>query len=227
MKLLRPLSCLLALIPLAAAFGQHVLIDFGNHLTAPSTSQTWNNLTSSAPLAPNRIDLLDAQGAASDVGLYVITAFSGSNASGTQTPAAHLPPSTVTRDSLFANVDPFEGKSNVEPKLDLDGLVPGRRYSLRFFASRMGATDNRTARYTITGEQTVTVELDAANNTDRVALATVVPTAEGTLSIVITPADSNNNANHFTYLVFCRINSYTYTNQRALLGGWVQKHGCN
>jgi|GEM_PF-1576432 len=182
------------------ALTEGVVIDFGADAHPTDSGETaWNNLGNRYQNDAGVIDLMDVKNRPTGMRLEVISPFSGANAAGVQTHARY--PGTAARDSLFANTERFGGKENVTPEFRLAGLDPQKRYTLTFFASRMGSNDNRTTRYTIAGATTSAVELDAANNTDRTAVTTpLTPAADGTLTVTITPAESNNNANHFTYL---------------------------
>ncbi len=182
------------------ALTEGILIDFGAdaHPT-DSGDTTWNNLGNRYQNSTGVVDLVDVKNRPVGIRLEVVSPFSGANASGVQTHTRYA--GSATRDSLFGNVERFGGKENITPVFRLAGLDPQKHYTLTFFASRMGSNDNRTTRYTIAGATTSAVELDAANNTERTAVTQpLAPAADGTLTVTITPAESNNNANHFTYL---------------------------
>lgn len=196
---------LLSLLLLAASNLIHaavpVLIDFGSVATPTEITggPTWNNIDERNQHGLANFSLLDMKGNHSGILLTVESPFAGANRSGAKTDTAGYPASAVT-DSLYANVESFNKQSNVTPVLRLSGLDPAKRYTLAFFASRI-ASDNRTTRYTVTGAETMQVELDAAAKTPAVAATSpLVPKADGTLTIVISPAPANDNANHFTYL---------------------------
>ena len=83
---------------------------------------------------------------------------------------------------------------------DVTGLKPGRPYTFRFVGSRMGVTDNRSARYWCEGRNAAMATLDAANNTANVATcADVVADEDGTIRMVFSPAPANSNAYLFTH----------------------------
>lgn len=180
-----------------------ILIDFGreDHLTPTVDGVSWNNFTAGGQSAP--VGLVDRDNRATGAVLTAVVPFTGANASGTRAVRGlgGRYPETALRDSLYANVKRFGGGEKVRPVLRVDGLDPARRYELVFFASRTGAGDNRTAVYTVEGAAREVVELDAADNVERVAVtAPLRPAADGSVTISITPAAANNNEYHFTYL---------------------------
>lgn len=186
---------------LQAASSGPVLIDFG--LSSERTSPegiTWNNVDESNQNGLTDLPLLKADGAPSGIKLDVVSPFAGPNPGGTKQESLGYPLS-ATRDSLYANVEPFNNRADVTPVLRLSGLDPRGAYVFTFFASRLGAGDDRTTRYTVEGATTKTADLDAAENLDRsAATEAVTPRANGTVTITLTPGPTNNNGNHFTYL---------------------------
>lgn len=205
-KLRFTLLALASLVALRAA--EPVLIDFGSAAsrTDATSGKTWNNVDDKNQRGLSDFPLLDVKGEPSGILLTVVSPFAGVNASGVKEAAAGYPASAV-RDSLFANVKLFGKQENVTPVLRLSGLRPQTRYTLTFFASRLGG-DDRTTRYTMTGADSSHVELDAANNQGTVATTTPLsPKEDGTLTIVISPGPTNNNAHNFTYLGVLQIQS--------------------
>lgn len=69
-------------------------------------------------------------------------------------------------------------------------------------------SDIREASYTVTGSNSGSVALDAANNIDStVTVAEITPDGAGEILIAIAPTANNNNANHFTYLNVLQVNA--------------------
>jgi hypothetical protein len=129
----------------------------------------------------------------------MISPFNGANENGATNSTNFLV--SATRDSLFGNTELFSGVSNVAPSFKLTTLRPGGLYTVRFYASRMGVTDNRQTRYTAVGKTTEVIDLDAANNVDQVAVIdSIQPDASNEITISLSPGPNNNNANHFSYL---------------------------
>lgn len=186
--------------------GASLLFDFGAADSSSGgavggTTEYWNNVTATQGTSDGAEVpfLLDASGNETLISLQMVSRFNGSNESGTTSGGPY--PSSATRDSLFGNTELFGSLENVTPIFKLYGFEPGASVSLTFFASRLGTSDNRETRYTVTGAATAFVDLDAANNvTNTARLDAVQADAAGEVLIELTPSPNNNNANHFTYL---------------------------
>jgi hypothetical protein len=187
------------------ATGQAWLFDFGsgNSLTEavePEPETFWNNVTPTVGSDDAGVlaDLVTPEGALTGASLEMVARFNGANTSGST--EATVYPTTATSDSLFGNTESFSGLENVLPVFKLTGLNPLASYDFTFYGSR-NATDNRETRYTVAGANTVSGDLNAAGNVDDTVQVTGVnPTAEGELTVSVTPGPNNNNGNHFTYL---------------------------
>lgn len=183
-----------------------VLVDFG----APATTTEfglsgvqdyWNNVTSNVGSTDNGVvpNLQTVDGSTTPVGIQMVARFNGANENGTQDPAPFAV--NASRDSLFGNTEDWSGLADVFPVFKLTGLTPGTVYDLTFYASRMGVSDIRETRYTITGAGEVTADFDPANNVDQSLLVeNVEADASGEITIGLTPGPNNSNGNHFTYL---------------------------
>jgi hypothetical protein len=169
-------------------------------------AEHWNNINATVGGAGGaRVSgLVTADGTPTTAAWETTSRFNGANSSGT---TATTPfPSTATRDSLFGNTEAFGGLANLTPAFRITGLRSGVLHRLTFYASRLGSTDNRETRYTVSGRTTATADLDAANNIATVALvAGIEPDPEGAVSVALAPGPRNNNANHFVYLGVLRI----------------------
>ena len=168
--LLALLSCCLLTNLIAQEDGRDtLLIDFGTEVSpAP-----WNNLADAG--SGSITNLLNARGNPSGYGIAVTDSFNNVNTAGTREPATALGlPATATGDSFFGNTVAFGGQTQPTGAVDLTGLRPEKEYDIVFFASRT-ATDNREARYLVTGATQDTLLLDAASNTDRTVTTTVRP----------------------------------------------------
>lgn len=166
----------------------------------------WNNITPAIGATPSgRLAALrTTEGLATTLAWTTLSRFNGANQNGT---TANAPfPASASRDSLFGNTESFSGLANVLPRFRLSGLRTDTPHTLTFYASRMGTSDNRETRFTVTGATTASVDLDPANNLDRTAtLGDLRPSPEGHLEISLEPGPRNNNANHFTYLGVLRL----------------------
>lgn len=180
--------------------GGLIYIDFGGVTTTGTTDGThWNNVDSTmGSTEGSMLDLVYADGVASGASIAIVSRFGGANTNGTT--ASLLYPSAATSDSLYGNTEAFGGRTNVFPVFRLAGLSPSLEHTLTFYASRMGVTDIRESRYTITGATTEETVLNASSNVDGTTQVTLNPAADGTITVAIDPGPSNNNANHFTYM---------------------------
>ncbi len=184
-----------------------VRIDFGDAALSSGSgipgggAEYWNNVTSTLGASgAGRIgNLRTTDGTRTDAAWVMRSRFNGANQNGT-TSAAPFPVS-ATRDSLFGNTETFSGLANLTPAFEITGLRAGVPHDLVFHASRMGVSDNRETRYTVTGSTTATADLNVANNVTGVARVTgIEPGPEGSLVIALSAGPANNNANHFVYL---------------------------
>ncbi len=185
---------------------QSFLFDLGSAAFLTGTvettpSEVWNNLTSDlGTLNGATLENLRAtNGLATGIALTVLSRFNGANRDGTT--EAHAYPASATADSLFGNIEAFNGGENILPVLELSGLRPDQEYRFTFHASRLGVSDSRETRYTVTGRSVAFADLDPANNINQVAVvAGCLPSATRTLRIALTPGPNNRNGNHFVYL---------------------------
>ena len=192
---------------LAAAFtvstsAARVLVDFGSATTqtaSPTNGLFWNNLVDTDPVNGNVPDLTDTLGNSTGLTLAITSRFNTGNNNGRLD--STLYPASATRDSFYGNTETFNGLSNLTPQLTLSGLTVGTPYSFTFYASRDGVADNRSTDYTVAGAISGTATLNASNNINNVAVVSnILPMANGTVTINLTPNASNNNASHFVYL---------------------------
>ena len=186
--------------------GDAFLIDFGSP-TKPSGGgsgvrmQYWNNVTTAVGTVPgSRIsDLVDSEGNVTAFSIEILSRFNNANESGATSGVPY--PATATLDSLFGNTESSGGLDNVTPALKLSGIDPGTMCTLTFYASRMGGSDNRETRYTVTGEGTASADLDASNNvTNTATVGRIAADENGQIRVEMAPGPNNNNANHFIYL---------------------------
>jgi lysophospholipase L1-like esterase len=185
-----------------------LLFDFGASATptgkGPSPDDPenfWNNVTDSigTVVGAKLANVVTIDNVPTGIGLEILSRFGGANTNGTLASTQFA--ADATRDSLFGNTETFNGLANVFPSFKLTGLDPSLTYGFTFYASRMGVTDNRETLYTVAGVNPAFATLDPAANVDRSAmLVGIAPTAEGEITISLSPTDANNNANHFTYL---------------------------
>ncbi len=191
------------------ASGARILMDFGGstqttHGAAPANDPVnyWNNIGGAVTTTSNGSvgNFITADNQSTNVGLTMTARFAGENTTNGTT-SSTVYPSNATSSSSYGNTEVFSGQSNVFPKFTITGLLPGENYSFTFYASRTGASDNRSTLYTLTsGSTSSTATLDAANNVNNTATASIAADSLGQVRIGLSPATANNNANHFTYL---------------------------
>lgn len=185
---------LMAVLPASFAQNDTLLIDFGNNVSpAP-----WNNLTSARTGAV--ADMTNSAGVFTGFGIAVTDTFNNINTAGTQMPdpALGFVP-TASGDSFFGNVTPFGGREEPTGGVTITNLPTDRDYTFNIFSSRP-ATDNRQAQYDVIGATTETVFLNAANNEDMVATATVTPNADGEITVIASTGPENDNPAGFYFL---------------------------
>lgn len=171
-----------------------VLIDFGNNLS-PSP---WNNVED--PVAGIIDNLVDINNDSTGFYISITDDFNNINTGGTQNPSEEIGiPPTASGDSFFGNVAEFGGQMQPTAGLEIGNLDPATSYQLSIFASRE-ASDNREAQYIITGNSIDTIYLDAASNTDQLAITDMLPSADGIIKIDVSPGPNNSNSSGFYYL---------------------------
>ncbi len=184
----------LAVLP-ASAQSDTILIDFGNILSpAP-----WNNISN--PSAGQVDDLLTSTGFSSGKSIAVYDPFNNINTAGTTSPdpAIAFPP-TATGDSFFGNTASFGGQIQPTGGVELANLNPDKPHTFIIFASRTASPDNRETRYILQGLTLDTVFLNASNNTNTAATATIFPSPGGVIRVEAAPGPNNNNSSGFFYL---------------------------
>jgi len=201
---------------------QVLLFDFGSSSTPTASGPSpddpanfWNNVTDGIgkTVGGRLSDLVTADNVPTGISLVILSRFNGANTNGTL--ASEQFPPDATRDSLFGNTETFSGLGNVLPSFKLTGLDPLLTYQFTFYASRMGASDNRQTLYTVTGANSRFATLNPAGNIDNfVVLSVIAPTAEGEITISLAPGAANNNSYHFTYLGAMRMQPTPPTNGR-------------
>lgn len=190
----------------AAPVSETILLDFGGTSTPTGN---WNNLQAFNSASP--VNLINDQGVTSAISLSINRAFGGINYGGTANPtgnAATIFSATsgnATYDSFFTS-----GKTSSSGFV-LSGLDGTKEYFFDIFASRTPVSDNREAKYTLTGQNSAFATLDAANNTANVATVTgIVPDATGKITLLMEKGVNNTEtSNGYIYLGAMKITSAT------------------
>jgi len=180
-----------------------LLFDFGSSNTPTYDDQdnAWNNVTQGVGGSDvGRLKaLVDIENILTKIDLVMIRRFNGANTNGTRVSTVF--PQDATGDSLFGNTEPFSGLADVFPGFKLSGLDPLLAYDFIFYASRMGARDNRETGYTVTGGNSGFAALNPSSNEEQFVTVTgIEPDSAGEITIELAPTANNVNSYHFTYL---------------------------
>ncbi|MEM7475336.1 MAG: hypothetical protein AAF483_10120 [Planctomycetota bacterium] len=183
-----------------------VIIDFGNTFSAGA------NVNQISATQQDLADAINTSGVSTGISFSIQNGngfhptFTNGNGDPTPgNPASGIFDSGTTQDSLFGHNASFGGTNRPLVEYQISGLNPSNVYTFNMYASRMDASGNRTTDYAISGINSGAASLDAAfaNNGDSGALATIAsisPTASGTLSFTIQAGESNNTAEQFFYI---------------------------
>ncbi len=205
---------------ICATFSAHsataatMLFDFG-YQNSVSAANNYNDVVIDTGMGINPQPLIvpnviDSTGASTGASLSANGFYTGGNPNGTMTPggaAAANFVSTATQDSMFTHVGAFGGQAtNPKGTIVLSGLNDSTAYSFTFFASRMGVTDNRETKYTVTGSSSNFALLNASGNTSNIAsVAGIFPNA-GSITIDVEAGPANNNGQtKFSYIGAMRV----------------------
>lgn len=208
---LRSAGCagLLTLLSTAAPASASVLLfDFGDGAAANTSPAPTNNVTPAQLPVSNATD---STGSATGISLATMGFNPGSNGNGTLAPtgAAAIFDVLATKDNLFGHIQPFSPNPSLPMgTLTFSGLDAsgGTSYSFDFFASRTGVGDNRSTIYSVSGLNSGSATLDAANNTSNLGTVLgIIPDGSGNITVNITAAAANNNANGFFYIGALRL----------------------
>jgi hypothetical protein len=174
-----------------------VQVDFGSNLS----TGTWNNLMQ-ARGGETITDMVNSEGNSTGMSIWIHDAFTGINTAGTTTPDESLGLSAnASADSFFGSEGEHSGVKEPTGGVTIAGLDQNSKYTLTFFASRMETSDNREAKYVVTGSTETTVTLDAANNTSNaVSVEAIRPNADGIITVAVSPGPNNSNSLKYYYL---------------------------
>jgi len=188
-------------------YASSMLFDFGD-ASMPTALTGWNNAVN--PFPATIASCVDSNGTATSVSMVMSNWYGGSNTTGTQTPDPSLDyPASATRDNAFGGIDWVASPTS---HVYLTGLDSSKKYTLTFFASRTGVSDNREAEYAVFGAagSEDAVLLNASNNTsNKVTTATITPTAAGEIVTRLTWGPNNSTAQKFWYLGVLQVDAYT------------------
>ena len=167
----------------ASAQTDTIKIDLGPAGSIQESVSPWNNLTiDAATSAVSDIsDCLNSQGNLTGISVTMTDPFWSVNYNGSTSPQDSLYlVSTATMDNLYC--DDNSGPA----KLTISGLDPTKVYNFGFFACRDGVSDNREAKYVVTGSDNGTASLNSSNNSSDMAHVNgITPYSDGTVTIDI------------------------------------------
>lgn len=190
------------------------LIDFGTDDQATpsiaSPGESWNNVNASVGLtAGSSVDnLTSARGKLSEIDLSILTAFDASSRDGSS--PSVLYPSTASSDSLI-------GQHGTHPSFQLSELVPTTAYVLTFYASETEPTEQLQTRYTVSGLETTSLDVNPQNNTENsISTDLFYPNASGEITISLSPGPENNSSAQLVFLNALEVTAYLNSELQVL-----------
>jgi len=198
------------------AFGQttstKIYLDFG--LEAPSWSTVKPNYwakdrfynvipkekaaSADGGAAGSSFPIKNSKGVSSGITLTIKELFDSGDRSGTfspATPIAEFNVPDVSSDYLQIT------DAHPTASFTLSGLIAGKAYKFTIFGSRDGVPDERSATYTLIGDNSESVTLDASNNTSNiVSTGYILPKADGTIEFSMKKGASNSNFEGCAYI---------------------------
>lgn len=224
------LAVICAALSAHSAAATTLLFDFG-YANSKSGANNYNDviIDDNGVISPQPIvlpNLIDNTGASTGIGLSAQGFFPGGNPNGTTTPsgaAAATFVATAMVDNFFTHVGAFGGQAtNPKGSVVLTGLDNATAYDFTFFASRMGPTDNRETKYTVTGSASAFALLNATGNNSNIASVAGIHPNAGSITIDVEAGPNNDNggssstATRFAYLGAMRIDSTAVPEPTAL-----------
>ena len=168
----------------------------------------WNDIT---PSQRTYTTIIDNNMNPTGIVVSLTGDFVGANMNGAAyTTTNMLMPAEVSQSALWGYAEGKFGKKNARQSatLRLSHLNPNLTYEFTFFSSRMDCQDFRQTCITVQGEGTQTMAIQSANNaTQAVGIKDIRPTADGMVTITVTPGLFNNSPNRFYYLNAIIINA--------------------
>ena len=201
MKSLTTVALTLVLTSYASA--TTVLFDFGR--TDLQTNPNWNNVV---PATTTLFALFDSDGNLHGTAGFEITDvfFHTGEPSqlGSEAPVGDAAsyPVSATDDYFFGHITPFAGAdANPLGQFKLFNLDANSFYSFTFFASRQTVSDIRDASYTVRGDNSGSVVLNASNNNSEVVrVDDIIPDGNGEIFVDVEVGPQNDNGNGFYYI---------------------------
>lgn len=178
-----------------------------------TTEANWNDLIG-ADYGCELTQLVDSTTTTTNLSIKVIQPFAGVFTNGMSTNATIKMPSNASSTGFWCNGVEREGKLFPSGMFLLSGFDPTLSYDFGIFASVDDDTQVYEAEYTLTGENERFAVLNANKNvSDVVWITNVVPAANGTIELMVTPGPSSNDTYRMAYInvieIRCPVSSPT------------------
>ncbi len=166
-----------------------ILLDFGT-IKSP---KPWNNYLTQG--AGKLSDLIDEKENNTGFAIQVTSKFNGDNTSGASENNINIP-TEVGKDAFWS-----AGKKVPNSTFTISNMNKDLKYTLVFYASRGGVSDNRETEYHVKGINEGFAYVNAASNKSALGkVEAIQPTANGTITIILNPGTNNSNGNKFYYV---------------------------
>lgn len=205
---MRSLVMLCALATASVAPAASMLFDFG-HTGQQTLVSGWNNVIYPNPDPPPTLfAVFDSDNnIVPGVTLEFVDQFFINGAPsqlGTESPSGDAAgyPVSATDDYFFGHTGAFAGgEDNQTGGFKLTGLDPSQAYDFTFMSSRTGVNDSRETMYTVTGANSDSGLLEAANNDSNVlTLPGIFPDGSNEIYVQVEAGPNNTNGNEFYYI---------------------------
>ena len=190
-------------LPLAAQTPHTVYIDASSN-NGPAN---WNNLSFNSLGAS--LALKDSLTNATGIRATVSVRLNGANTSGTASPtgdAAEFAP--AGGNSSYGHTNTWNGTPPIlYGEVAFSNMNPAVAYTFTFFASRIGVSDVRQTRFTVSGANSGFADLNASGNSSEVVtVAGIYPDAAGVAVLRVEQGPDNDNPpNNFFYITALKL----------------------
>lgn len=186
-----------------------ILIDFGGSYSVSGLSETWNQASAINDSIRTQVDagspyvfksdLLNAAGQSTGISLSMSDNMLSTNSAGT---ASGPYPSGATRDSFFGLTGNFGSYTeDGQGVFEFNNCNPEQAYNFRIYTSRIGGSENRETRYTLTGQNSATGDLKISQNVSEILdLGPIYPSATGRITLTVSAGPNNDHSSKFYYL---------------------------
>ena len=199
----------------AAAFGALTAFGGRTFYISPTSQGTlptgWNKCPFVISKSQPKLftDLVDSEGNATDVKLFLMIPATANYANSTRPftgeAAEFEPMRSVVNNQSVCSTDPKVSDLGLAEsciRARFEGLDPTKLYAFTFAAQRAGGNvDELSARYTVNGANSGAIVMNAHNCTNRVAvLPGIAPLPDGSIEFSVEAAESNTYWKRFGYL---------------------------